>query len=139
MKHYPYITDRKMTAATAAKFMHDCNIPYLPVVENEQLIGIIDENRARVQSQALIVEDIMDSVPHCINEGASLSRVIRSMLQSKNHYILAVNVEEKIVGIFTTAKALNILLELLDGEESSSSLRIHYDKFPSSLNWRKRG
>ena len=142
MKQYPYITDRKMTAASTAKFMHDCNMHYLPALENEELVGIVDESKTRVTrffhgSQTLVVEDIMDAKPSCVDEGAALPRIIRAMLQCKHHYVLAINEEEKIVGIFTTGNALNILLELLEEEDSSSSLRIHYDKFPNYLKWRK--
>ncbi len=133
-----------MTAANAAKFMHDCNIQYLPVVEDEQLVGIVEESKTRGAAfnlglPTLVVNDIMDSKPYCIYEDASLARVIQAMLQSKHLYILAVSDDEKVVGIFTATNALHILLELLEGQESSSSLRVHYDRFPSSLNWRISG
>ncbi len=142
MKQYPYITDRKMTADKAAQFMHDSNIHYLPVVENEELVGVVDEIKTRVAkffhgSKTLVVEDIMDLNPCCIDESASLPRVIRAMLQSKHQYVLAINQNDKIVGIFTTTNALGILLEFLEEKENSSSLRIHYDKFSNDLEWRK--
>ncbi len=136
MTKYPYITDKKMTAAAAANFMHECNIRHLPVVENDELVGVVDESKLKVAKAfqgpgTLLVEDIMDTSPFSVEESAPIASVIRTMIDTKHNYALAVNGKRNVVGIFTTTNAMNMLLESLYDAQNKNLLKSYYE------TWRK--
>ncbi|OQW49181.1 MAG: hypothetical protein A4S09_03700 [Proteobacteria bacterium SG_bin7] len=134
MTRHPYIANRKMTAAVAGKFMHQHNIRHLPVLEGSQIIGMVTEPIVKLADVfqgpgSLLVEDIMDTNPLCIDEAAPLLKVIQSMAETKRDYVLALNVSGQVVGIFTTVNALDLLTWHLSTADDQTNLCYHYDSF----------
>lgn len=134
MTRYPYIADRKMTALDAANYMHQCNIRHLPVIDSNRLLGIVTEPVIKLANAfqgpgQLLVEDVMDTTPYCIDEKSSLIKVIQSMVETKKDYVLALNTIGQVVGIFTSINALVLLLEYLNATEDQTNLHLYYASF----------
>lgn len=90
------------------------NIRHIPVVQNGEAIGIISDRDVNFVNQAssdlsLKAEDIMTSEPYSVDEQMSVPHVVKIMSQRKFNSVLIHNDEKKIVGIFTSSDALDIL------------------------------
>ena len=115
----PITIDSKTTLAKASKVMSENKIRHLPVVREDELVGMISDRDLRlaasfreVDMESMPVADLMVGDVFRCEPDAALDEVASSMAQHK--YGSAVIVQNgKVVGIFTTVDALQSLATLL--------------------------
>ena len=115
----PVTIDRDDTLETAHRLMRRWAIRHLPVVDGDQLVGIVSdrdlsivETLSSVDPQTENIEEAMTSAPYTVHPDAPVAEVAQEMARTR--YGSAVVVENgQILGIFTTIDALNCLAELL--------------------------
>ena len=134
MVKYPYTVDRKLSAEKAMKFMKSCRIRHLPVVQNEELVGVVSERDLREILAAegrssTCVEEVMTSNVFVIDRATPLSQVVQTMANNKYGCALVRDMDREVVGIFTTTDALHLLAKFLrDGEEENLNL-VHIEDY----------
>ena len=106
----------------ARKIMSENSIRHLPVYEHRRLVGVISDRDIRqVQpgddSKNTKVEELMSERLYVVPENESLKKVIREMHENKYGCTIIVDNDGWTKGIFTTIDALQLLEELLDGDE----------------------
>ncbi len=115
----PHSVGRDQPIATAMRLMRLHAVRHLPVLEDAKLVGIVSE-RDMYFVQSIVgvditktkVEEAMTQGVYCVEPSASLRSVIAEM--AEHRYGCAVVVEgKKVVGIFTTHDALDLLAESL--------------------------
>jgi acetoin utilization protein AcuB len=110
------------TLATAHAIMREMSIRHLPVLEGEQLIGIVSqrdlhliETLEDVDPNAATVEEAMTDSPYCVSPDTSVEEVVFEMYNQKLGSAVIVEAS-RVVGVFTRSDALKVLLELLKGD-----------------------
>lgn len=115
----PHSVGRDQPIATAMKLMRLYSVRHLPVLEEGKLVGIASE-RDLYFVQAIVgvdvtktkVEEAMTQSVYCVEPSAPLRSVVAEM--AEHRYGCAVVVDgKKVVGIFTTHDALDVLAESL--------------------------
>ncbi|MDC4206037.1 MAG: CBS domain-containing protein [Candidatus Manganitrophus sp.] len=111
----------------ALGLMLDHEIRHLPVVEDDRLVGIISDRDIRqnwritggemkefgdVDQQ--IVSDLMSRHPISVREETSIHDAIKRMVEHKIGALPVVDIDNKLVGIFTEIDALQYCLALIE-------------------------
>ena len=122
MVKYPYTVEKNMSLAAADEFMSKCSIRHLPVVDGENLVGVVSDRDIRsmdVRNYAAIacVEDVMSRNVFVVDKDSKLSRVLDAMASKKYGSVLVRDENHDILGIFTTTDALKMLSELIQEDE----------------------
>jgi acetoin utilization protein AcuB len=115
----PHSVGKDQPLATAQKLMHDNKCRHLPVLEHGKLVGIVSERDILfvqaipgVDIHKTTVEDAMTQSVYCVPPEQRLRAVVQDM--AENRYGCAVVVEgAKVVGVFTTTDALDVLAQHL--------------------------
>ena len=109
------------TLEHAALRMAKLRIGHLPVLEAGKPVGILSERDIEVirsvlpgQAARIPVEDAMSGVPYCVTPDTSVAEAARHMAVRKLGSALVVE-HGRAIGVFTTADALALLAELLEG------------------------
>ncbi len=115
MTEQPLTIGRHESLATAHAMMreHDCH--NLPVLEHGDLVGVVSqrdlyllETMAGIDLSRDSVDDAMTTDAYAVEPTASVEEVAARMVDSK--YGCAVVIERgRVIGIFTTTDALNVL------------------------------
>jgi acetoin utilization protein AcuB len=116
----PRTVDRKVTLAEASKLMRAENIRHLPVMDGDELLGVITERDIRfaesfsiVDANAATVYGAMAEELYTVAPETPLNEVVSTMAEKK--YGSAVIVQNKrVVGVFTTVDACRAFAELLE-------------------------
>lgn len=109
------------------KLMKSKKIRHLPVVNNGESVGIISDRDVQfVQASGdtfkLTAKDIMTKDPYSVDTMTSVAHVVNIMSQKKISSVLIHDTNKKVVGIFTSTDALNILTEhYKNARESNNS------------------
>ena len=93
-------------AAEVIKIMNSKNISQIPVVEGDNVIGLVSESSALENAEKLKVsgaKDIMDEAPPIVSINASLS-VVSSLL--KHYSLVLVKKKGVLVGVITKSDLL---------------------------------
>jgi len=115
----PHSVGREQPIATALRLMRIHAVRHLPVLEDGKLVGVVSE-RDMYFVQSIVgvditktkVEEAMTQGVYCVDPDALLRSVVAEM--AEHRYGCAVVVEgKKVVGIFTTHDALDLLAETL--------------------------
>lgn len=103
----------------AAELMNEWDIRHLPVVDGEQLIGMISDRdillRTVVDSDGTqIIEDcevgdVMTHSPQTCNPGDSIEKIAGTMLQNKIDCLPVVCADGKLIGLLTSADLLELV------------------------------
>ncbi|WDT75612.1 MAG: CBS domain-containing protein [Candidatus Manganitrophus sp.] len=111
----------------ALGLMLDHEIRHLPVVEDDRLVGMISDRDIRqnwritggemkefgdVDQQ--IVSDLMSRHPISVREETSIHDAIKRMVEHKIGALPVVDIDNKLVGIFTEIDALQYCLALIE-------------------------
>ncbi len=105
--------------AAAHRFMRENAIRHLPVLERDELVGVVSqrdlyfiETLKGVDPEQVAVSEAMSPAPYVIDPEASVARVVREM--AKHKYGCAVVADKgDVLGVFTTTDALRVLDEVL--------------------------
>jgi len=119
MTTVPICVNRTDTVAAAHKIMRERDIRHLPVVEGDNLVGIVSqrdlhliETLKDVDAEKVTVEDAMTTNPYTVSPDAELDEVVAEMAEQKYGSALVVQ-NHKVVGVFTTVDAMRAFSELL--------------------------
>ena len=142
MTKYPYIANKKMTVSEADRFMMECQIRHLPVLEKDKIVGIVSDRDLKKAGSfrgpgELLVEDVMTQNPYCIRKGTSITKVARHLATERIGSAIVVDEKNQIVGIFTTTDGMRLLAEILEsgGQRSSRRPEHTFESFPEYMSW----
>lgn len=121
MVRYPYVAGPEMSLAQSEIYMKECDIRHLPVIQNNQIVGLVSERdllryREDDRYQTLTLGEIITHPPFVVSENEALKNVLGVMIKNKYGSALIINHEAQLVGIFTTIDALLILQNLISGD-----------------------
>lgn len=113
------------SAVKALGLMLDHEIRHLPVVEGDRLIGMISDRDIRQNwritggemkefGDEQIVSDLMSRHPISVREETSIHDAIKRMVEHKIGALPVVDIDNKLVGIFTEIDALQYCLLLIE-------------------------
>lgn len=119
----PYVVEPGSTVSEALEMMRELDIRHLPVVEDEELKGLVSDRDLREAAALkvkapLMVSDVMKTEVYVTEPDTDIREVIRTMVEQKIGSTVIVNPNNEILGIFTTTDALEILLDLLDNDDA---------------------
>lgn len=111
MTTVPYSIDSSQSVRAAEQMMSDKKIRHLPVMQGDQLFGILSDRDIKLamaffeaDSKLVKVADICKEKPFVVEPDAKLHEVLDEM--AEHHYGSALVVQNhKLVGIFTTVDA----------------------------------
>jgi acetoin utilization protein AcuB len=116
MSRIPYTIQRDATLSEAHKLMRKFQIHHLPVMEGEELVGLVStrdlhllESLKDVDPDDVPVEDAMSEKPYTVPETESLLSVAAHMANKRIGSAVVVRKGE-VVGVFTTHDALLALV-----------------------------
>ncbi len=110
------------TLVSAHELMRKNKIRHLPVVRNEELVGILSLGDVDLMSSfrdiargpvQMTVGEAMTPDPYCVTESAPLDAVVLSMAERKFGSVLVLDTAGKVAGIFTAVDGLKLLGRLL--------------------------
>lgn len=120
----PYTIEADATAEKALEKMKLYNIRQLPVVEEDNLVGVVTErdlNLTTFVSRSVGYEpplgEICRSDPFVVNANDDLAEITFQMAERKYEYALVVDEDMQFVGIFTTTDVCSVLYRLLKDRE----------------------
>lgn len=119
MTESPHTISKDMTLAKASDLMREHHIRHLPVLDGGHVIGILSnrdvyllETLKDVEEAAVTVEEAMSAEPYSVSPETDLKEVVSHMAQHKYGAAVVID-KKKVVGIFTTIDALEVLLTKL--------------------------
>lgn len=94
--------------------MKSKKIRHIPVVENGEAVGVISDRDVQFINYAgdaiqLKASDVMTTGPYSVDSLTSIPHAVNVMAQKKINSVLIHDTDKKIVGIFTSTDALQIL------------------------------
>jgi acetoin utilization protein AcuB len=94
--------------------MKSKKVRHIPVIEKGEAVGIISDRDVQFINHAgdafqLKAADVMTTEPYSVDSMTSIPHVVNVMAQKKINSVLIHDVNHKIVGIFTSTDALQIL------------------------------
>jgi acetoin utilization protein AcuB len=120
MTTMPHTIQLEQNIELAEKLMKDHHIRHLPVMQNDQIVGILSDRDIQllksfssVDFKTTIVKDACTYHPYTTKPEASLDQVCREMASHKYGCALVID-NARLVGIFTWIDALNALSTLLE-------------------------
>ena len=126
MTPLPHTIGQEQTLSAAQTLMAKHHIRHLPVLHGGKLVGLISERDVGiigalndVNPDVVKVEEAMSSEPWTVRHDALVTDVIREMTRHKYGSAVVLDDHGKLLGIFTTHDALQVLSEILDGKRLS--------------------
>ena len=121
MVKFPYVADPHLTLAKAEIYMKECNIRHLPIIDQDQIVGLVSErDLLRYKGQEdydwMTLDELIEHKPFVVDQSEPLANVLNIMISSKYGSALVVNKEQQLVGIFTTTDALRLLENYVSGD-----------------------
>jgi acetoin utilization protein AcuB len=119
MSPMPYTIQQDSSMADAHVRMREHQIRHLPVLDGEQLVGLLSmrdlhimETLKDVDPDRVMVKDAMTENPYAVQVGTPLREVAINMNARK--YGSAVILDQtRVVGVFTTVDAMRVLANVL--------------------------
>jgi acetoin utilization protein AcuB len=107
----------------AVKLMQEHGIRHLPVMDADDLTGVVtDRDLAMIESllpdewQRICVAEAMTPEPYTVAPDAPLWQVAKHMAREKFGCAVVTDEQGTVVGLFTTTDALRVLAELTEPE-----------------------
>ena len=131
----PYTVHRDLPLTAAHRLMHEQDIRHLPVVDRGHLIGVVSERDVRllgnlrdVDLGRMTVEDAMKSDIFVVRPTANVQEVAYEMATRKLGTAIVVDPNKIVVGVFTTADAMEALVgALTPAAQRGTDIRAHSD------------
>lgn len=133
------------TLAEARTLMHDNRIHHIPVVDGEQLVGLISltnvlaatdsflrDDNSRIHANQIGIKDAMVTDVATVDINASL-RHAALFLEKHKIGCLPVLDDDKLVGIITDTDFVAVAINLLEQLEESEPFFDDYDDFDSDV------
>jgi len=119
MTEYPTIASPRMTVTEASEYMQKCGFRHLPIVDKGEVLGIVSDRNLKqaellADAMTLVVADVMTPKPYCVRVGTPLAQVARHMARERIGSAIILNSFQKVVGIFTTTDAMQVLANILE-------------------------
>ena len=119
MTRQPWTIDRSATLADAHRLMRERQIRHLPVVEDQNLVGIVTLHDLHVLElveefplDTVTVDEAMTEHPFVVTGDTSLDEVVEIMAEQKYSSVIVAG-RDGIEGIFTAVDACRVLAEVL--------------------------
>ena len=110
---------RNQPLSIAQRLMRGKGIRHLPVLDGDQVVGILSERDILlvesfpgVNPTDLRVEEAMAPGPYQVTPDASLAEVVATLLERRIGSAIIVD-NDQVIGVFTTVDALRALADLL--------------------------
>lgn len=119
----PYISDPEMTVQEALIYMKECSIRHLPIMQGDDLVGIVSERDLRTVHEShphKQIKHVMVTDPYVVPAHRRVDEIVFYMAKKKLGSALVVDNTGHLVGIFTTIDALYLLYELLNRTPTAS-------------------
>jgi acetoin utilization protein AcuB len=113
MTKYPFSISASGTVGEAGQLMRENEIRHLPVMEGEEVVGVLSERDLRAvgkfpRYEAMRVSEVMSPDPFVVGPDALFSDVAQVMAQRKYGSVVVVD-GPRPVGIFTAVDALMLM------------------------------
>lgn len=102
------------------RLMDQHGVRHLPVVRDDQVVGIVSDRDVRVvlglsaaEKMQVTAADVMSPDPVTVTTGTPLDEVAFLMADKKLGSVIVTDEEGKLFGIFTATDALNALVEIV--------------------------
>jgi acetoin utilization protein AcuB len=114
MTEFPVTVSETASVSEAIALMKTCRFRHLPVMRGGQVTGIISERdlrQAEILSDCMttVVSDFMTPRPYCVRAGTPILEVVSQMSRHKYGSAIVTSPSGKVLGIFTTTDALDML------------------------------
>jgi len=126
MTRMPHTIGRDQTLTAAHHMMREHRIRHLPVLSGGRLVGLLSERDLAlietlhsVDPDLTLAEEAMTQAPYTVSPDSPLDEVAATMAEQRYGSAVVMD-HEKIVGVFTTTDALQVLVELLRPHPSRS-------------------
>lgn len=107
----------------AVKLMQEHGIRHLPVMDGDDLAGVVtDRDMSMIESllpdewQQICVAEAMTPEPYTVTPDAPLWEVAKQMAREKFGCAVVTDERGEVVGVFTTTDALRVLADLTEHE-----------------------
>lgn len=107
-----------MTMDELQRLMNEHGIRHLPIVEGEQVVGLISDRDVRVvrglsetHRMQVRASDVMSTDPLAVKASTPLDEVALMMSERKIGSVIVNDADGKLLGLFTVTDALNALIE----------------------------
>lgn len=123
----PFVVEPSMGVKEALELMRELEIRHLPVLQDEQLVGIISDRDLReaaalTTATPLKVEDVMRTEIYATQPETPVREIVETMIEEKLGSAVVVNDKKEIIGIFTTIDALRILMDFLEEDSEEDEI-----------------
>ena len=122
MSQATIVTNRKTTISEVKKLFHKYHMHHIPVIENNEVIGIISSNdilqaalKAQLDDEPIFpkyAEDIMQTEVISIKPDASIKQAADFFSKCTFHSLPVIDEKQILVGILTTTDLIQFLAEL---------------------------
>jgi acetoin utilization protein AcuB len=120
MTWQPFTIGRWDSLAKARQFMRDKAIRHLPVLDAGRLVGIVRSGDLRLLEtiagfplDAVDVDEAMIARPYTVARDMPIDEVVEMMTKHDYGCAIVIGPNDAVEGIFTTADAMRMLVELL--------------------------
>jgi CBS domain-containing protein len=124
----PQTIEANQTLEAAAEMMQSAGVRHLPVRDHGVLVGVLSErdlarSDAARDTRRLFtpVTEVMQHEPYCVEPTSPLTDVVREMAERRIGSALIVH-GERIVGIFTSVDAANVLADLVEAVDRAGGI-----------------
>ncbi len=116
----PRTIEANQPIVAARRIMREYGVRHLPVVDDRgRLVGVISERDIHVAQVAsadrMMVEEIMAAKPYAVAPNLLLQQVVRNMAAKKLGSAVVMD-HGRVLGVFTTTDALDVLADALEGK-----------------------
>jgi CBS domain-containing protein len=108
MTRDPLSIERRSGVRAARQLMAERHVRHLPVLEGQEIAGVLEERDAFGAPLDAVVEEVMTRDPLVVAPTAPISEVALRMLRRGQRCVL-VAADKRLLGIFTSADALALL------------------------------
>ena len=120
MSPSPYAIQHDQPMADAHLLMREHHIRHLPVLDGDELIGLVSlrdlhlmETLKDVDPTQVLVREAMTDEPYAVRVGTPLREVALNMGAHKYGSAVILDADGRVVGLFTTIDAMRALANLL--------------------------
>jgi acetoin utilization protein AcuB len=118
MTSQPVSIASDVSISDAREVMRSWGMRHLPVVDGTELVGVISDRDilrafALHKAPATQVADVMTRSPYRVKHDVGVAVVAKTMALNKFGCAIVTDSEERVVGIFTTTDALQLLAKIL--------------------------